>query len=121
MSVSISVATTVSTAGLDRMIAGFAAIPHIVAEFAEKVAASARANAPEETGELKATIRAVLDLMAAKIVAGEGLPDGRALFQEMGFHHYKSGQFIQNAYLLPALEEHRAALVAAIQAAIGGR
>ena len=27
-----------------------------------------------------------------------------AIYQELGFHHWKSGQFIQNAFLTPAIE-----------------
>jgi hypothetical protein len=122
VSITVSVSTVVQTGGLERLIARLAsgAIEHIVSEFAEKIAETARQNAPSETGELKASIRAVLDGMSARIIAGEGLPDGRALFQELGFRHFGSGRWVQNAFLTPAFEQHRAAFIAAIVALVKG-
>jgi hypothetical protein len=114
-----SLVTTISGADAwDRRIANVAKLPAIVQHYGELIAATARELAPVDTGGLVASIKAVLQGWAVKISAGEGLPDGRAVFQEMGFHHWISGAFIINSYLRPAVEQNIAAFFQAVKAAL---
>lgn len=116
----ITATTTVDFGGIDALIARATRIPAIIAKYAKLIAESARGYAPVDTGALQASIAVELEEWAATIHAGEGLPDGRALFMEEGFHHWLSGAFIQRPFLRPATLEHAAGFIAEIAAAMGG-
>ena len=119
MAISGSITTTVTGGNtLARRAAKAQALAAIVARYANLIAEVARSLAPVDTGALAASIRVTLSGYTARISAGEGLPDGRAVFQELGFHHWISGAFIQNAYLRPAVERHLSAFFAEIRAAL---
>ena len=109
---------TVDVSGLDAMIANLERLDEVVGEYGERVAALAQQLAPFRSGALKASIRSTLNGAVATISAGGALPDGRAVFQELGFNHYVSGTHVQNAYLWPAaialMDEFIAAVVALI-------
>jgi len=40
------------------------------------------------------------------------------IYQEMGFHHWRSGQFIQNPFMVPAVEQVRGGFVKAFRGCI---
>lgn len=68
---------------------------------AAAVLARAKALAPEETGRLKGAIQ-VKEEDGEVLVGLEGVP--YAKFQEYGFHHVGSGEFIIHSFLRPAAD-----------------
>jgi HK97 gp10 family phage protein len=92
----------------------------VLQEYADRVEERAKELAPVDTGELRDSISVHVTDTGFVIEAGGGLPDERAKFQEFGFHHYQTGQFIQNAFLRPAVEEFARDLVTDLVAAIVG-
>lgn len=83
------------------------AVQEVLALYADLIEARAKAWAPVETGELRDSIYVEVIDGGVRIHAGEGLPDGRAKFQEYGFHHYQTGKWIQNPYARPAMESYK--------------
>lgn len=83
-----------------------------VADVALAVGVDAEAMAPVRTGELKSSIR--VDVSAReegrwRISAGTGLPDGRAVYNELGTHNEDgSVRMHEQPYLRPALFQKRA-------------
>jgi len=76
----------------------------VVKWLAFQVEAGAKMRAPVDTGALRSSIRTDR--------AGQGVwrvEDGveYGIYQELGFHHHGSGQFIQNAFMVPACEAIR--------------
>ena len=59
---------------------------------------------PVDTGLLFSDINTVQDGLVGAYGVGKDAYYGG--FQEKGFRHYITGEFIQNPYLLPALEEN---------------
>jgi len=84
-----------------------AAVRDVLYEYAQLIEDRAKAWAPVETGELRDSIYVEVIDGGVRIHAGEGLPDGRAKFQEYGFHHYQTGKWIQNPYARPAMESYK--------------
>jgi hypothetical protein len=122
VSVVVQSKTTVKSAPLERMIARLSppSIEAVIAHFAQLIYDTAYPDVPEESGRDKASLRVILEGMAARISLGEGVDPPYPVYQELGFHHAGTGTFIQNAALLPAFERHRAAFVAAIVALVRG-
>jgi hypothetical protein len=98
-----------------------AAVERVLEVYAMKVMDRARALAPVETGELRDSIDVHVANGGFILSAGYGLPDGRARFQEYGFHHYQTGNFIINPYARPAFESYKREFRAALRNAIAGR
>lgn len=78
---------------------------------AERALELARFYAPIDTGFLLQHIHAFIATQGFSFEVGyleqEFLSAGKApyfLFQELGFHHWASGAFIQNAHLRPSFE-----------------
>jgi len=95
-------------------------ISQVYADYADKAYKRAQQLVPVDTGDLKASMKVAVTENGFTLEAGAGLPDKRAEYQEYGFHHYQTGQFIQNPYLRPAIEEIRADLIRDIAIAIAG-
>ncbi len=70
---------------------------------AELVVSEAKIRCPVDTGNLRNSI--TWGEVENGYIVGSHVE--YAPYQELGFHHYRSGRFIQNPYLLPGL---RAAL-----------
>jgi hypothetical protein len=100
---SFSINVTVDTAELER-IAGQLDVKTdgVVRVMGEEVAGRAISHAPVDTGALVNSIR--MDEMGPGWVRVAPHVE-YAIYQELGFHHYKSGKFIQNPFLVPAVEE----------------
>ncbi len=103
--ISVRIDTTVAERILDNMDSR---TDKIVREYGEKATGLAGKWAPYDTGALSASI--IMENMGYAHVrvgptvgAGPGEPL-YAIYQELGFTHYKSGKFIQNPYLTPAVE-----------------
>lgn len=85
---------------------------------------------PVDTGELQRSLRIEVgkvtrDYFSYAVAAGVGFSDGirgagrpsagaggskiayYAVYQELGFNHYRSGKFIINPYLRPAFNKHK--------------
>lgn len=92
----------IDTTRLDEIIANS---PRRSAEIVKSAAFATEGRAaelaPVDTGALKNSImaRAVWNLLWRV-----SSPMEYAIYQELGFHHWKSGAFIQNPFLVPALE-----------------
>lgn len=110
----------VRTGGLDRLIARFAGIEGLVAEYAQRIHDLAYPDIPRKSGADAATLTVQLEGMAAIISLGGGLEPPYGVYQERGFHHWKSGQFIQNAALVPAFEQVAPEFVVAVRALLAG-
>jgi hypothetical protein len=95
-----------------------AAVRDVLSEYAQLIEDRAKAWAPVETGELRDSIYVEVIDGGVRLHAGEGLPDGRAKFQEYGFHHYQTGKWIQNPYARPALESYKRQFRAALKQAL---
>jgi len=89
-------------------------LERITVRSGERAQAMAEHFAPVDEGYMRSKIRLVI---SAKRLAwqlgynqadfsGQGLAD-YYLFQELGFRHWITGQFIQNAHLRPAFELER--------------
>lgn len=120
MSITLTARPTVTTGGLDRRIAMLARIEAVIADFAQRIYDTAYPNIPEETGRDRASLKIIRDGLSATISLGQGIDPPYPVYQELGFHLAATGQFIQNAALIPAFEQHREAFVAAIRAAVEG-
>jgi len=116
----MSITVTTDTVGLDALIARMTALQAVVAEYAEKIAETARSLSPTDTGALRDSITVTLNGLAATITAGEGLPDARAVAEEFGYMHHGSGAFIAHPYMTPAVEQHLPEFIRAVQRIIGG-
>jgi hypothetical protein len=114
MDISVNITTTHSGSTDDAALA----VRRALDESSTHVLQRAIELVPVDTGELRSSIRVEPITDGFAITAGEGLPDARARFQEYGFHHYITQQFIQNAFLRPALEENRTVIIAAIARAL---
>jgi hypothetical protein len=93
------------TEKLDALIA---AMPEranrIVRSGAFAVQGEAVTRAPFETGYLRSTIMPrEISRLEYWVEAGPEY----AIYQELGFHHYLSGVFIQNPFMVPAVESVR--------------
>jgi hypothetical protein len=88
------------------------AIRDVFKEFGDLVLTRAEELVPVDTGDLYRSLRVEVHADGFTIYAGEGLPDDRARFQEEGFHHVLTGQFIVNPYIRPAIEQYREQIIA---------
>lgn len=110
------VSVSVDLAALDAYLSGTEArIAAVVATFAELIAKRARELCPVKTGALAESIHAEIAGWAAEIIAGEGLPDARAVYVEMGTLRAGAQPFLR-----PAVEQYADAFALAIQAAVAG-
>lgn len=73
----------------------------IIAETAHVVVGEAQKRAPVDTGALKNSLNAEQKNQHLWWVQ-DGVEYG--IYQELGFHHWRSGAFIQNPFLVPAVE-----------------
>ena len=95
-------AVRLDTAKLDRILATFPKqSEEVVKKGAFAVQGRAAAKAPVDTGNLKGSIKAKDHGKLLWWV--EAWPD-YGLYQELGFRHWITGQFIQNPYMVPAVE-----------------
>lgn len=115
MSISAGISVTSDLAALDDLILRMAGIEAVVVKYAEKIAQEANRLAPRDTGALAASIHAVLEGMSATIIAGEGLPDIRAVAMEYG-----NARVPAQSYMRPAVERYAEEFIAAVQAALSG-
>ena len=95
-----------------------AAVQAVNEEFATLIEERARSLAPVETHELEESISVEATADGILLSAGENLPDGRARFQEYGFVHYQTGQFIIHPYARPAINQYMRRYRAALRHAI---
>jgi HK97 gp10 family phage protein len=117
MSLTIGVTTTVSTESIDALILRFALIPALIEKTANLIVTEMQRLAPyddrptrPEGPHLRDTITAHLEAFAAEITAGEGLPDGRAIFNEFG-----TSRMAAHPYFRPAVERYIPAFLAELQ------
>jgi hypothetical protein len=100
---SFSISVTIDTAGLEAIAAKLDSYPPIVGKkIGGQVASEARILAPYDTGALKDSIQE--EYPGGNILARINVFQDYGIYQELGFHHWRSGQFIQNAFLVPAVE-----------------
>jgi hypothetical protein len=97
--------TELDTARLDLYIAQ---IPQradsAVSKIAFLVEGMAKQIAPHDTYDLRQSINTKREGMGHYIVQ-DGVHYG--IYQELGFHHYRSGAWIQNPFMIPSLESAR--------------
>ena len=109
---------TVQIKGIDDVLRGVReyetrvrqGVERIVAKYALLIERDAKGLAPVDTGALRDSITHVLEGMAARVIAGEGLPDARAIFNEFG-----TSRMAAQPFMVPALEMHRAAFIAELR------
>jgi hypothetical protein len=85
-------------------------VNHKFGDMALDMGVDAERYAPVRTGALKISVHVVEDSAGHwRIVAGTGLPDGRAVYQEMGTHN-QDGTLRMRAqpYIRPAVYKKRA-------------
>ena len=100
---SFSISISVDTAGLEKIAAKLDSYPPEVGKkIGGQVASEAKVLAPVDTGALINSIKE--EYPGGNILARINVWQNYAIYQELGFHHYRSGQFIQNAFLVPAVE-----------------
>lgn len=87
----------------------------IVAKYALLIERQMKADVAVDSGALRDSIYHVLEGMAARVIAGQGLPDARAIFVEFGTY-----KMAAQPYAVNALEMFKAAFVAELRAAMGG-
>lgn len=88
-----------------------------VAASAQRILAAAADRAPVRTGELQSsgTVTQVSDL-SYTVSFGDGLPDGRAIYQELGTSKHPA-----QPYLYPSFQEELPTFLARVAAVTGGR
>jgi hypothetical protein len=116
MSLTGGVTIDVDTAALDALIARAEGVEALVAKYAALIVEEARRLAPVDTGALRESIAATLDGMAAEIIAGEGLPDIRAVAMEYG-----NARVAAHPYLRPSVERYAAAFIEEVAAVFAER
>lgn len=100
---SFAINVTVDTAGLEKIISNLEVVPPQIGKMiGGYVASEARVLAPYDTGALMNSIQE--EYPGGNILARINVWQEYGVFQELGFHHYRSGAFIQNPFLLPAVE-----------------
>ena len=100
---SFSISVTIDTAGLERIAAKLDTYPSEVGKHVGgQVTAEARALAPVDTSALRNSIQD--EYPGGNILARINVWQYYGLYQELGFHHWRSGAFIQNPFLVPAVE-----------------
>jgi len=79
----------------------------IVRAAAEEVRSRAWHKAPVATGRLRDSLKVEEEPKSGGLgyIVSSDCP--YSLYQELGFHHWLSGAWIQNPFLIPALEEVR--------------
>jgi hypothetical protein len=98
-----SINVYVDTAGLEKIAAKLDTYPPMVGRrIGGQVTAEARILAPVDTGALRNSIKD--EYPGMPILARINVWQYYGLFQELGFHHWRSGEFIQNPFLVPAVE-----------------
>lgn len=96
---------TIDTRELDRIKANLRPrAERIVKESAFGVETVAKIVCPKDTHNLKNNIGARQVGQFSWLVE-DGTEYG--VYQELGFHHWRSGQFIQNPFMVPAVEKER--------------
>ena len=102
---SYSISITIDTSKLDKILDLLdSRADKVVEEYAQKAESSVKDLAPIDTGALKNSIHTINMGYAWRRIQPEvGM---YALYQELGFHHHYSGNFIQNPYLTPGVEMH---------------
>jgi hypothetical protein len=99
--------TRLDTRVLDKIIAQHPAkTAQIVRTGAFMVEAEAKVRAPVDTSALVNSIHSEEKTPSTWWVA-DGVEYG--IFQELGFHHWRSGAFIQRPFMVPAVEKVRPA------------
>jgi len=79
----------------------------IVRDAAEEVRSRAWHKAPVATGRLRDSLKVEEYPQASRLGFIVSSDVEYAIYQELGFHHWRSGAWIQNPFLIPALEEVR--------------
>jgi len=79
----------------------------VVRASAFAVEGDAKTRAPIDTSALRNSIKTETNYEGDPLRAAveDGVEYG--IYQELGFHHHISGQFIQNPFMIPALEAER--------------
>ena len=102
---SVSITLTLDTKELDRIAAQLGVKKAEVGKkIGPMVETTAKALVPTDTFDLKESI--LTTYPGGDVIARiqTNVPYGK--YQELGFHHYKSGAFIQNPYFIPSIEQH---------------
>jgi hypothetical protein len=98
-----SINVTVDTTSLENIIGKLESYPPEVGKkIGGQIASEARALAPVDTSALVNSISE--EYPGGNVLARINVFQDYGLYQELGFHHYRSGQFIQNPFLIPAVE-----------------
>jgi len=102
---SIGISIIVDTAEIDRILGQIPAKKaQIGKEIGSRAEGYAKMRAPYDIGYLYNATWA--EFPGGNILARIATHDCEyAVYQELGFHHWISGQFIQNPYLVPAVEQ----------------
>jgi hypothetical protein len=98
----------IDTSKLDRMIQDVGPkASQVVRTSAFAIEGDAKTRAPIDTSALRNSIKTETNYQGdpLRAVVTDGVEYG--IYQELGFHHYISGQFIQNPFMIPALEAER--------------
>ena len=101
---SIGISIIVDTAELDRILGQIPAKKaQIGKEIGLRAEGYAKTYAPIDTGALRNSI--ATEFPGGNVLARIQTDIHYGKYQELGFHHYISGQFIQNPFLVPAVEQ----------------
>jgi hypothetical protein len=102
----MTIVTKLDTRKLDQLIAQAPTrASQIVRAGAFAVEGEAKTRAPVDTTALQNSIQAEERSGPLRWWAHDGVEYG--IYQELGFHHWISGAFIQNPFMVPAVEHIR--------------
>lgn len=82
------------------------------------VVAEAKHLSPKDVPVLVRTITAGVDEEGPRHTVFVGTPLNYGLFQELGFRHWRGGQWIKNPYLVPAIHAKKAEVQANVKAEV---
>jgi hypothetical protein len=100
---SFSITVTVDTQELERIAAQLdGKTDTVVKNIAYEATGKAKTYSPIDTGYLRSSI---IDEPMGNAWHRINVDAYYGIYQELGFHHWKSGKFIQNPFLIPAVEE----------------
>lgn len=100
---SFSISVTVNTSELEAIIQRCGSYPSEVGnDIGNKILTESKILCPVDTSNLVNSAK--LDFPGGKVLARISYEPKYGLYQELGFHHWRSGKFIQNSFLLPAVD-----------------
>lgn len=105
------IGTTVSTEGIDALIARYALIPALIEKYLVLIETEAKRLARVDTGEMRDEIHHELEAMAGSVISDT---------DHSAANEYGTARMAAHPFMRPAFERYAPGFVAELQALMGG-